>query len=179
LPRAIAAGQDGNLWFTEANGIGRITTATGPAAAILTRRARLSRRGVTSIKLSCEAGPGRCTGQLLLTASIRVRVHRRHHRRISKTITLTKSRFSLSAGQTAPINVTLSHAACRSLAQATHRRINSHARAISTGGDARRNLTLIKHRQTELAQPELPWLHHPTSPRFGACGGTGGSSPTA
>jgi hypothetical protein len=146
-PSAIAAGADGNMWFTESSGnrIGRITTTVGPQVAILTRRARASPRGVTRLELSGGPGTGLCAGRLHATATVRVRQPIRGTKRfrtVAKTIVAGRGQFSIPTGRQATVTLTLSISARRRLARSKQRRLSTELRAISTGGDARRRLTL-------------------------------------
>ena len=145
LPTGIAAGPDGGLWFTQSDRIGRITTSTGSAVAIQTRRARVSTRGFATVELACGAGSSRCAGKVVVT--IRNPNPQTELPIGSPTITLARARFSLPAGQHATIKLRLTRNARRRVARAKRRRLSTQVRAITRDGDAWRNLTLIAPRR--------------------------------
>jgi len=127
------------MWFTEILGdrVARITTASGPTVVILTRRARVSSRGITHVKLACGASSGRCAGKLILTTTSRAS---------RTTITRARARFSLAAGQRRAVKLRLNRAGRRRLARAKHHRLATRVRAIVSGGDTHRKLRLTAHR---------------------------------
>ena len=145
----IVAGPDDAMWFTESRGIGRITTAPAPAPAIVTRRAPVGGGGATSVELTCPAGTQPCAGQVVLSTTIRVRERvpgsKTRTRTVARSVTAGRSaRFAIAAGQRSAVKVTLSRTARSRLVRSKAGRLAALIRAMSTGGDVRRRLTLTR-----------------------------------
>jgi len=80
---------------------------TPPRVSILSRKARLTKSGKAKIKLSCGAGEGRCAGRLALARRAPSRAKGGKHRNGARWSTVASAPFSISAGNTANVSLTL------------------------------------------------------------------------
>ena len=135
IPEGIAAGPDGNLWFTETsnvgNKIGRITPGV-PGVQIGDTRALVSHDMLT-LELACAGGSAgtACRGALRL----RIRVNRRFHRlRLtnSKALVIARGRYSLPSEHSGRIVLRLGRHALILLTR--HHRLRVSATATVLGG---------------------------------------------
>jgi hypothetical protein len=102
-----------------------------PRVAIRTRRARVDSRHRTKVELACGKGSERCRGRLSLT--------RRSH---SKTIKIAAARFSIAAGHSRRVVLTLTPRGRSLLAGAHLHRLATTATATTAVNTARRRVTL-------------------------------------
>ena len=86
--------------------------------SLASRRLRLGRRGVVSVRLRCGAGSGSCRGRLTLS-----RVVRRGPGGRARLVRLGAARFDLAAGSTGRARVRLSRRALRLLARRARVRV--------------------------------------------------------
>jgi streptogramin lyase len=130
---SIAAGPAGTLWFPEGstNAIGRILPhGSCPPVRVASRRAKASKKGKLTLRLSCGSGEVGCTGTLTLIA----RTGRR-----SRAITIASVEYSVPARQTSPIDLTLTTKGLKLLQRALKHRLPVTARARR----AHRKITLL------------------------------------
>jgi len=151
-PDGTATG--GDRTFTTGQNV--VATPSPPGSSIfqglriLTRSARLSGRGIASIKVLCPAASlTRCRGTLSFTARVRVKVKATTAGKVRtkrKTLKLGKANLSLRPGQTKTIKIKITRAGRRILKTSKRLRTTLTAAARDgTGGKAkttRRTVTL-------------------------------------
>jgi streptogramin lyase len=146
LLTGITAGP-GGMWFGSIAGIDRITTTPGTVVSVLTRRARVSRRGSTTVDVACGAGTEPCAGALELTITIRKTVRDgKSSFTLPKIVKLGRAKFALVPGQRATVGLRLNATGRQRLHRAKGGRLTTRYRAASSAGDARGLLKLTAAR---------------------------------
>ena len=111
-----------------------------PGLAVAHSPAKVT-RGKAGVLLTCPRGTSGCSGTLTLSVHQRVVVRRHGHRSaVTRTVTVGRARFSLAAGTSRTVGVSLSATARRSLAGARGQRI----KVTATIGRSRRTITLVQ-----------------------------------
>jgi len=141
---AITAGPGASLWFPMLAGVGRLTPTPGTRVSVLTRRARVSPRGATTVELACGTGTETCSGKLELT--IRVTHRERGVQPFRTTAVLARARFGLSPGRRTTVRLALNAIGRRHLTRAKGRRLTTRFRAAGSAGDEQGTLTLTATR---------------------------------
>jgi hypothetical protein len=115
------------------------STSAPPAPPTLrvARSAKVSRKGIASVKVSCAGPPGAtCTGRLSLSLVVI-----KHHKR--KTVGFGSARYTVATGRSHTLGVRLSGSGKKLLKHAHKHKLVVSATARPTGGNAKTsNLTL-------------------------------------
>ncbi|HEY1689924.1 MAG TPA: choice-of-anchor D domain-containing protein [Solirubrobacteraceae bacterium] len=116
-------------------GIGSTTpiAAAAPAVRIASSKLKVA-KGKTQVKLACENAT--CTGKLTLTAVVKTKVRHKGKTHVKHTtITLAKGSYTLAAGKTEAIALTLTKAGKKLTAKlGKHKQLKAKLTATLTGG---------------------------------------------
>ena len=113
---------------------GTLPTKPVPGALKFAAKAKVSRKGVAGVSLSCSGTATTCAGKLTLTATVTTKIKRKL-KAGTKTVTVTKTVilgsviYSIAAGHSKTVSVRLSKTAIKLLNAARHRRLKVTASA--------------------------------------------------
>jgi hypothetical protein len=102
--------------------------------SIVSRHSHVSPTGRTTVRLTCSAGVGSCSGTLTLTKKLAVRVSRT--RVVQKTYRLGGVKFSLAAGTSKTLTLTLTSQARSRMRRADDKRLVIRSTAVSAANTA-------------------------------------------
>jgi hypothetical protein len=105
-----------------------VSTPPKPVIVLESSTVKLKRSKLPA-SIACSAAP--CTGEASVTESVRVRV--RHHTK-TKTVTLASASYSLTTGQTATVELSLTTKGRHVLAHVSKHHLHETLTATVTGG---------------------------------------------
>ena len=121
-----AGGSAFAVQVTDANGVGSTTVNLSlviatPVVNIVSTRVTVA-AGAMAVSLACVAAP--CAGTASLTASVTVKL--KHHRTKLESVSLASARYSLSAGQTGAVELTLTPLGAHDLSRRVLKKAKKH-----------------------------------------------------
>ena len=150
----ITGSYGGDSTHHTSQGSGSLTATTttpplpGPGSITIGGTAKVSPKGVVGVPISCTGSTGAsCTGKLTLTAVVKTKVKRKVHGRTktitrTKTVTLGSASFSLAAGSSTALKITVSKANLKLFNKAGHKLKAKAAAELSSGVTITKTITL-------------------------------------